>query len=484
MDTLHLPLNKLAEFSMQNLLQYETLERASKSALYRDKWKAAGVKADEVKSYEDFSRLPFSTTKEIRRAIYELPIDEILCGKPVHWFSTTGTTGPAKWIPYGRRDIEVYLQIRDRAFHMLPAIDNRRLFTVTSPAPYIEDGLAALNMIRGVETKSGMQGVTVSLTQTQDEEVFNFVFDTKPNAMLAFPSFAARLAEIVEETAPQVAKKQFSEQKNPKNLLLYLITRVKKIKPKDLSKFNWGLFGGEPLDPYRDALTHAYGFEPYEMYTYTEFMPPSVECRMHDGMHLWLDICLPELIPEAELEKERADTAYTPKAIPIWAAKMGQRGEYVLTTFGEALPLVRYRFGDLIEVTSTEPCGCGYTHPRIKVPRRADLSTISLGAIRFAVVKLEEKLLSPTKYGQAKRWQVEVTREAYRPKLIIRLEPNSEILDCGSFEKEIAGKLTEIDMIKTGLENKILAEPQVKVESLLNRGRRATAAGSIIYEGE
>ena len=484
MDVLRLPLDKLAELSMQNLLHHKTLERASTSSIYNAKWTAAGINAKEITNYEDFAKLPYTTSKEVRRAIYEHPIDKILCSKPVHWFSTTGTTGLSKWLPYGYRDIELFMQIRDRLYNMLPTVDNLRFVTVTAPPPYVEDGLAILNAIRGIENKNPLQGITIALTQTGDAEIFNFTFDTKPNVVLGFPSLAARLAEIIEETAPKAVKQQFSEHKTPKNLLLYLITRFKKIQPKDLTTFKWGLFGGEPLDPYREVLTRVYGLEPYEIYTFTEFMPPSVECRMHNGMHLWLDICLPEIIPEAELEKESDDGTYVPKAIPLWKAKQGQRGEYVLTTFGEALPLIRYRFGDLIQVVGTEPCGCGYTHPRIKVPRRADTSVISLGAIRFPFMQLEEKALSKTRYGQAKRWQLQISREGHRSQLTIRLEPNMEITSHECFMEEISRRVREIDVIKIGLENKILAEPKVAVEALLGRGKQATIAGSVIYEGE
>ncbi len=482
MDVLGLPLEELAQLSLNNLFHYKTLQRASNSSIYKQKW--AGINVEKIKTYEDFAQLPYTTSKEVRQAIYEQPIDQLLCGTPVHWFSTTGTTGLSKWLPYGRRDLETFMLIRDRMYNMLPTDGDLRLVTVTAPPPYVEDGLAILNAIRGMENKNNLQGITIALTQTDDEQVFNFTFDSKPNIMLAFPSLAARLAEIIEESAPEAMKKQFSEHKTPKNLLLYLITRIKKIHPKDLSKFRWGLFGGEPLGPYREVLTRMYGLEPYEIYSFTEFMPPAVECKMHKGMHLWLDICLPEIIPEEELEKERNDSTYVPKAMPLWKAKNCQRGEYVLTTFGEALPLVRYRFGDLIEVVGMEPCGCGFTHPRIKVPRRADLSVISLGAIRFPFKQLEEKALSKTSHGQAKRWQLEIKREGHRPHLTIRLEPNTEINSQLMYAEEISRKVKEIDVIKTGLENKILAEPKVAVEALLKRGKQATNAGSVIFEGE
>ncbi len=482
MDLLHLPLEELGQLSFDTLLSSGTLRSACKSSLYRKKW--ADLNIAEIRSYEDFAKLPYITSKEVRQAIYEQPLDQVLCAQPAHWFSTTGTTGLSKWLPYTKKDLKVFILVRDRLYSMLPTDGNLRLATVTAPPPYVEDGLAILNTLRGMEQKNNLQGITIALTQTDDEEIFNFTFETKPNVMLAFPSLAARLAEIIKETAPKAAKQQFSKDKTLKNFLLYLITRVKKIHPKDLSQFRWGLFGGEPLDPYREVLTRMYGLEPFEIYAFTEFMPPAVECQMHQGMHLWLDISLPEFIPEDELEKERNDASYVPKAMPLWKARQGQRGEYVLTTFGEALPLVRYRFGDLIEIVGTEPCGCGITHPRIKVPRRADLSVISLGAIRFPFKQLEEKALSKTSYGQAERWQLEIRREEHRPHLNIRLEPNSTITSHEQFKEEISQKVREIDVIKTGLENKILAEPRVAIEALQNRCKHVTNVGSIIFEGE
>jgi hypothetical protein len=85
---------------------------------------------------------------------------------------------------------------------------------------------------------------------------------------------------------------------------------------------------------------------------------------------------------------------------------------------------------------------------------------------------------------QAKRWQLQITRKGHRPHLTIRLEPNQEITNQKLFTEEIIRKIKEIDVIKTGLDNKILAEPSAVVEALLERGKQATNAGSVIFEGE
>jgi len=485
MDILNRPLEELAKLSMNRLMELKTLERASKSLLYRDKWEAAGIQPEKIETYDDFAEIPFVTSREILEIMFKGPIEEVLCSDVAHWFCTTGTTGNPKWIPYGRKDIELFMEIRDRSAKLLPAIKGLRAFAISGPPPFVEDGLANLNMIRQMLTNTQLtDGVTVCLTEVEHKEAIDFALDTKPNIIMSFPGFAARFAEIVEENAPVVTKKAFVEHKTLRNLLEYIVTRFKKIRPKDLSKFRWGLFGGEPLDPYRQVLAERFGLEPYEMYLFTEFMPPAMECCMHEGMHLWIDICIPEIIPEEELEKEALDTSYKPKAIPLWDAEECLRGEYVLTTSGQALPLVRYRFGDLIEVVSTKPCRCGVTHPRIKVPRRSD-STICLGAIRFPATKLEEILLQPTKYGAAGRWQLEITREGYRPKPIIRVEPTKEITNKELFLSEISNRLKELEILETGVENKLVAEPDIILEERLpDKGRRVTKTGRIIYEGE
>jgi len=89
MDVLRLSLEELGQLSLNNLFKSNTLKRACNSSLYRKKW--AGINVAEIRNYEDFAKLPYITSKEVRQAIYEQPIDQILCAQPAHWFSTTGT---------------------------------------------------------------------------------------------------------------------------------------------------------------------------------------------------------------------------------------------------------------------------------------------------------------------------------------------------------------------------------------------------------
>ena len=68
-----------------------------KAPFYRKKWDAAGVHPDQVKSLEDFERVPVTTKAELRASQAENePFGEYLCVPETeihHIHGTSGTTG-------------------------------------------------------------------------------------------------------------------------------------------------------------------------------------------------------------------------------------------------------------------------------------------------------------------------------------------------------------------------------------------------------
>ncbi len=133
------------------------------------------------------------------------------------------------------------------------------------------------------------------------------------------------------------------------------IERDIKVQPrKVLTSIRIGIFYGEPLEKTRKQLIDKYSLEPFEIYSPTEFMSFCTECKAHKGIHLWMDTCIPEII-----------TPYSEDAIPIWETSPGTKGELVITSFTECLPLIRYRTEELVCVEGIDRCICGITHPRI-----------------------------------------------------------------------------------------------------------------------
>ncbi len=134
--------------------------------------------------------------------------------------------------------------------------------------------------------------------------------------------------------------------------------------PADLG-LRLGLFGGEPgLDQpaFRRRLEQTWGFKARN----ANFGVSDVLCNfaaqteLCEDLHLvGCDALFPELIEPA-----------SGRLLP-WHA--GERGELVLTHLAkQAQPLLRFRTGDIIDLTATDTAACGRTAPRFRVAGRSD----------------------------------------------------------------------------------------------------------------
>lgn len=106
-------------------------------------------------------------------------------------------------------------------------------------------------------------------------------------------------------------------------------------------------------DALRKMLESRFGCAVFAAYGRPEtggFASLGHECRAHDGIHLWEDQYLIEIVDPR-----------TGAILPD-----GERGEVVVTTLArEAMPLLRYRTGDFARILTRERCTCGRTSLRI-----------------------------------------------------------------------------------------------------------------------
>jgi phenylacetate-CoA ligase len=169
-------------------------------------------------------------------------------------------------------------------------------------------------------------------------------------AISCTPSYPAVLERVIAERFPDLA-------------------------PRDLG-LRLGLFGGEAGldDPnLRARLEAVWGLQPRNAnYGVSDvFCNFAGQCAVQNDLHfVGLDALYPELIDPAS------------GAVRPWRA--GEEGELVLTHLAkECQPLVRFRTGDLIALTATEPCACGRTAPRFRVIGRSDDMVVVRGINAF-----------------------------------------------------------------------------------------------------
>jgi phenylacetate-CoA ligase len=115
-----------------------------------------------------------------------------------------------------------------------------------------------------------------------------------------------------------------------------------------LASYRGVVYAGEPLGPRARRMVDSWGLELFN-HTGVGDVGAATECREHDGLHVWEDTALIEVL-DPDGDEPVAD---------------GERGELVSTTLMNLVsPLVRYRSDDLVRFTR-EACACGRTHGRV-----------------------------------------------------------------------------------------------------------------------
>jgi phenylacetate-CoA ligase len=173
-------------------------------------------------------------------------------------------------------------------------------------------------------------------------------------------------------------------------------------------KLRAGLFGAEPwTERIRGAIEDVLNLCALDVYGLSEIVGPGVACECLEGLggaHVNEDHFLVEVIdPETG-----------------GAVAEGETGELVFTTLTkEALPLLRYRTGDLASLTR-EPCPCGRTFARMsRVVGRTDDMLVIRGVNVFPS-EIERVLLSVR--GLEPHYQIVVDRAARLDELTVQVE--------------------------------------------------------------
>jgi len=476
------PLPELVSGCLDKLKDSRLLERASRSPVYRSRWQATAVDPARVQTYADLATIPFTTTGHIRAALAETAPAELAADADVRlWVSTSGTTGRPKWIPVGEKDVVNIIDGIPRIMAMVvPPVDDLSFMSLSAPAPFVSESWLYFSFFSYIQGRRPANAALFTLAEAN--AAMTFARKAGSHTLFAFPSIAALIGEQVPLQAAAEAKKLFTGKKNLRHFLAMVATRIIRVKARHIFRFRRGMFAGEPVAPYAGALRRSFNLEPFAAYASTESAHVAIiECDRHQGMHVFLDTCLPEIIPEAELEREKEDPSRPPRALPLWDAGPGLSGELVLTTFAEAFPLVRFRTSDLVRVVSTDPCACGCSHPRITILHRCD-DIINLGLIRFSIYLLKEKLEAVSNHGRIGQWRLRLTREGVKPKMLLEVQPGSPGAEA-ALRREILERIDEIEGVRQARENGLIAEPEILfVETIRAAHGQSGKERLVIYE--
>ncbi|MEM7130487.1 MAG: phenylacetate--CoA ligase [Chloroflexota bacterium] len=349
----------------------ETLqgERLSKLAayvyervpFYTDAFDKAGISPKSIQGVDDVAKLPFTRKTDLRDnypfGLFAVPRNELI---RIH--ASSGTTGKPTVVGYTQDDINVWSEVVARCFCLSGA----------QPGDVFQNAYGyglftgGLGMHYGAEK---MRLAVVPISGGNTARQILLLQDFQTNIMACTPSYSLTLADALIDAG---------------------------VDPEQLPVRSF-ILGAEPwTEEMRQEVESKLSVDAVNIYGLSEIIGPGVsnECvEAKDGMHLMEDHFLAEIInPES--------------GQPV---SDGEVGELTITTLTKlAIPLIRYRTGDLCSI-NREPCICGRTHARMsRVLGRADDMLIIRGVnvfpsqIEAALIGLEE--LSP-------HYRLVVTRE-------------------------------------------------------------------------
>lgn len=312
-------------------LRSQVARLPARSPFYRRRFAASRVRPEDIRDVDDLRRLPFTVKGELRESQEAAPpFGEHLGVDPSAVkvvYQTSGTSGNPSVIALTAADVGTWRTIGSRSDYTAGIHPHHAVLTTFGAGPFVA------GHTHGVLDRIGARRVPVGPGDT--DRVILAGHRGLVDTLLGTPSFALHLARACEDRAL-----------DPRDLgLRHLVT------------------GGEPgggIPSLRARLETAFGADVTEAMGLGDISASLYgECAQKDGMHfcgqglVWVELVDPA----------------TGEPIPI---ERGAVGEPVYTALvREAMPLVRFRSGDIVEIMGTW-CGCGRTSFKIRGLTRAD----------------------------------------------------------------------------------------------------------------
>ena len=318
-----LPRNDIQELQLRRLR--ETVSRVKNVHFYEEKFRESSFDLEKLRSTDSIRTLPFTTKTDLRNqfpyGLLAVPLEECV---RVH--TSSGTTGRVTAILHTKNDIDIWSNLVARCLYGVG---------VRSTDVFQNSGGYGL-FTGGLGFHYGAQKVgalTIPASAGNSKRQVQLMVDFGTTVIHIMPSFALYLVKVFEKM---------------------------RIDPMKGTKLRIMFLGAEPhSEETRKRIEGLYGVKAYNSYGLSEMNGPgtSFECQFREGLHIWEDNFMVEIIdPKAD------------EPVPEGAV-----GELVYTTLArEAMPLIRYRSGDLAYFLPG-PCPCGRNHRRIsRIQGRVD----------------------------------------------------------------------------------------------------------------
>ncbi|MFA4911063.1 MAG: hypothetical protein WC649_08485 [Desulfobacteria bacterium] len=398
METETMSRDKLLEYQWSKLLPQ--LRYAYNNVLYyRRSFEDAGVKIDDIKKVEDYyERVPFlSKTQIIENQKAHPPFGDLLAVKPEDLSRIYIAPGPIA-LPFTKEEYDMLTSMVAKGFYICGA-RKKDIVNLAANFHWVIAGTALDEAFRKIGCAVLPGGPGMSKMHVEMMRL------TRTTVLMGFTMFVLKLGETAKEMGIDPSKE----------LSLRLLIVLGDVRTEDT----------------KGRLEKTFGAEVREAYGTADLGLIAAECPEGGGMHLYEEILVEVIDPK------------TGKQVPF-----GESGEVVASDIlRRAMPIIRYRTGDITEGLNLELCPCGRSTPRLKriLGRTSDIAKVKGVFINPSDVESVMK-----RHPELGKFQIIIDRPRLEDELTIKVEFNKPV-DKGKIEGFLVNELKEVIRLKSNV---------------------------------
>ena len=399
-----LPRKEIRELQLKRLK--ETVKKLYENVpFYQNKFKELKIKPTDIKTLEDIRKLPLTTKDDLRNnSPFGMMVTSL--DNCIELHASSGTTGIPITVCYTPNDIDVWSEVMARCLSM-SGLTKKDIFQ--NPIPY-GTFTGAFGFHYGAQ-KVGALVIPSGMGQSERQLKLMDYYDTTFISGVA--SYAMRLSQVAQEIGVD----------------------LKKLKVRN------GLFGAEMFTPgLKKRIMNAWDMDVHDIYGLTEMCGPGVstDCDQHDGLHLWEDHFLMEVLDPITLEPVEPE----------------EEGEIILTTLTkEGMPLLRYRTRDIAKIYDQEVCDCGRTHVKHTAIKGRSDDMIIIRGTNIYPGQIESTLMKNQEVGG--NWRMVLDTKNDVDMLTVEVESKNQLSQVESADLE--------ESLKNDIKSVIVFTPRVTV---------------------
>ncbi len=290
-----------------------------KSTFYKNLFATNNIDITTIKTIEDLQLLPVTTKEDLQKHNDEfrcVPITKI-----IDFATTSGTLGEPVTFGLSDKDLDRLAYNEAISFDCAGIKEGDIVQLMTTIDRRFMAGLAYFLGLR--KMKVGVIRIGAGIPELQWDSILKY----KPNYLITVPSFLLKLIEYAEN-----------------NNIDYNSSGIKgavcigeSLRNQDFS-----------MNTLAKKISEKWQINLFSTYASTEMSTAFTECEFANGGHHHPELIIVEVLDENNNPVEE-----------------GESGELAFTTLGiEAMPLVRFKTGDIVKLHH-EPCACGRNTLRV-----------------------------------------------------------------------------------------------------------------------